>query len=78
MEAYITAKHLAAHFAISKAEAYIIMHEMESQGRNGLLRIGRLLRARPAAFEEYLRERMTNNDLQGKITNPEPQEIQES
>lgn len=70
MEAYVTARQMAAYFSISEGEVYIIMREMETQKRPGLLRIGRLLRARPKDFEDYLVERMKgdNNDLQREIT----------
>lgn len=69
MEAYVTAKQMAANFNISKEFAYVIMREMEQQNRPGFLRIGRLLRARPTEFEDYLLTRMKGeeNDLQGKI-----------
>lgn len=69
MDAYVTARQMAAYFSISKAEAYIIMHEMETRKKPGLLRIGRLLRARPKEFEAYLLERMKgdNDDLQREI-----------
>ena len=69
MEAYVTAKQMAANFNISKEFAYVIMREMEERNRPGFLRIGRLLRARPTEFEGYLLTRMKGegNDLQGKI-----------
>lgn len=58
MEAYVTAKQMAAHYAMSTDQAYVIMHEMEIKQMPGLLRIGRLLRVRPTEFEAYLIERM--------------------
>jgi hypothetical protein len=58
MEAYVTAKQMAAVYSISTDQAYVIMREMEKKQRPGLLRIGRLLRARPTEFEAYLIERM--------------------
>lgn len=70
MEAYVTAKQMAANFNISKEFAYVIMREMEQRNRKGFLRVGRLLRARPTDFEAYLLERMKGegtNDLQRKI-----------